>query len=127
MVNTGLLRRIRALIRLGGKKGDEKREGEVRAGERAVSRLSPGKIYLKALTLHSPEEVEKIKNEIKSGNILIIKIEPLIEKSAEDARRVINELSDFISSVGGDIARLGKERIILTPPNVKIWREKSSE
>ncbi|MEM1514691.1 MAG: cell division protein SepF [Candidatus Bathyarchaeia archaeon] len=122
MVNTGLLGWIRALIRLRGKK-----EVDIKAKEKTAFQLAPSKIYLKALTLHSPEEVEKIKYEIKSGNILIVKIEPLIEKSVEDARRVINELNEFILSIDGDIARLGKERIILTPSNVKVWKEKSSE
>ncbi len=88
--------------------------------------FATGKIYLKALALHSPEDVERIKDEIRSGNIVIIRIGPLVEKSAEDAKRVVNELSEFVASVGGDIARLGEERIILTPPNIQIWREKSS-
>lgn len=85
-----------------------------------------GRIYLKALALRSSEDVERIKDEIKSGNIVIVSIGPLVEKSAEDAKRVINELSDFVASMKGDIARLGEERIILTPPGIHIWREKGS-
>ncbi|MBS7605349.1 cell division protein SepF, partial [Candidatus Bathyarchaeota archaeon] len=85
------------------------------------------KMYLKALTLHSLEEIDDIKNEIKCGNILIVRIEPLVRKSVEDAKRAVNELSEFAASIGGDIARLGEERIILTPPSVQIWKEKFSE
>ncbi|MEM2939221.1 MAG: cell division protein SepF, partial [Candidatus Bathyarchaeia archaeon] len=70
-------------------------------------------------------DLEKIKSEVKSGNILIIKVEPLAEKSIEDVKRAISELSEFVESIGGDIARLGEERIVLTPPNVQIWKEKS--
>jgi hypothetical protein len=29
----------------------------------------------------------------------------------------------FAESIGGDIARLGEERIVICPANVKIWRE----
>lgn len=126
MVNLSLLKRVSAFIKLRWKKGLKRKSAEIKFGEAITPPSAPSKMYLKALTLNSPEEVEKIKDEIRSGNILIIKIEPLVEKSAEDAKRVINELNDFIVSVGGDIARLGKERIILTPSNVIIWREKSS-
>ncbi|MEM1674341.1 MAG: cell division protein SepF [Candidatus Bathyarchaeia archaeon] len=99
---------------------------EVKAEKVTIHPPSTNKIYLKALILHAPEEVERIKDEVRSGNIVIVRISPIVEKSVEDAKRVINELSEFISSVGGDIARLGDERIILTPLSVQIWREKTS-
>jgi SepF-like predicted cell division protein (DUF552 family) len=40
-------------------------------------------------------------------------------------KQVVIELSEFAESVGGDIARLGKERVIITPAFVRIWRGKS--
>ncbi len=109
------------------KEKEEEREKE--RGEAEESTTTPSatsKIYLKALSLHSLEDLEKIKSEVSSGNILIIKVVSLAEKSIEDVRRAVGELSEFVASVGGDIARLGEERIVLTPPTVRIWREKSS-
>ena len=38
---------------------------------------STSKIYLKAFPLRSLDDLEKIKNEVKSGNILIIRVGPL--------------------------------------------------
>jgi len=29
-----------------------------------------------------------------------------------------------VESIGGDIARLGEERVVVCPSNVRIWREK---
>jgi hypothetical protein len=29
-----------------------------------------------------------------------------------------------MKSIQGDIARLGEERIVVTPPTVKVWRER---
>lgn len=128
LANLGLLKKIWRVIKLRWKGKVEGEEKGIKVGERETPLPSPtSKIYLKALTLHSPEEMEKIKDEIRAGNILIVRIEPLVKKSVEDARRVINEMSEFIASMGGDIARLGEERIILTPPSVQIWREKSSD
>jgi len=83
----------------------------------------PGKVYLKALSLHSLEEIDAIKSEVKSGNILIIRVGPLAEKSIDNVRRAVSELSEFIELIGGDIARLGEERIVITPSSVKIWRK----
>lgn len=118
MVNSCLLKSFWGFIRAGRRRKAEKS---------AIHTPSAvGKIYLKALALHSPEDADRIKDEIRSGNIVIIRIGPLVEKSAEDAKRVVNELSEFVASVGGDIARLGEERIILTPPSIQIWREKGS-
>ena len=81
------------------------------------------KCYLKALPLREKEDVDILKSEIESGNILVIRVTSLAEKSIDDVKRAIEELSDFVHSFGGDIARLGEERIVVTPPWVKIWRE----
>lgn len=84
------------------------------------------KIYLKAMPLRKLSDLDKIKSEVKSGNILIIKISPLANKSVEDIKTAVNELCSFAESVEGDIARLGEERIVVTPSGVRIWREKAA-
>ena len=81
------------------------------------------KAYLKAKPLRSLEDVEVIKREVKSGNILIVKISPLARRSVEDVKLAVTELSNFVQEIGGDIARLGEERIVICPPFIKIWRE----
>jgi SepF-like predicted cell division protein (DUF552 family) len=68
--------------------------------------------------------LENVKNEVRSGNILILKVTPLMDKSIDDVKKAVDELCRFTESIGGDIARLGEERIVVCPPNVKIWREK---
>jgi len=80
-------------------------------------------IYLKALPLRNLSDIETIKKEVKSGNILIVKVTPLARKSVEDVKKAVNELCDFTEDVGGDIARLGEERVVICPSGVKIWRE----
>ena len=86
---------------------------------------SVGKTYLKAMPLRDLSDLEAIKSEINNGNILILRITPLASKSIEDVKRAVNELTQFAESVGGDIARLGEERVVLTPPKIRIWREKT--
>ncbi len=84
-----------------------------------------GKTYLKAMPLRDLTDLEDVKNEVKTGNILILRITPLADRSIEDVKRAVNELCEFAETVGGDIARLGEERVVICPPNVKIWREKT--
>ena len=90
------------------------------------SEAQPSKIYLKAMPLRKLADLDEIKSEIKSGNILIIKVSPLANKSVEDIKTAVNELCSFAEAVAGDIARLGEERIVVTPAGVRIWREKTS-
>jgi len=85
--------------------------------------VAPAKTYLKAMPLRDLSDVETIKNEVMDGNILILRITPLASKSIEDVKKAINDLYEFAESNGGDIARLGEERVVICPPNIRIWRE----
>ncbi|KYH41647.1 MAG: hypothetical protein AYL31_004030 [Candidatus Bathyarchaeota archaeon B26-1] len=87
----------------------------------------PDKVYLKAIPLKVLDDVDVIKREVKSGNILIVKVSPLAKKSIDDVKRAVSELCEFTELIGGDIARLGEERVVITPAFVKIWRERTSE
>ncbi|MEM2855892.1 MAG: cell division protein SepF [Candidatus Nitrosocaldaceae archaeon] len=79
-------------------------------------------IYVKAFSLKDSKDVDLIKDDINKGMILIIRITPLAQKNIDELRSVVDQLYDFISSIEGDIARLGEERIVVTPPSVKIWK-----
>ena len=83
------------------------------------------KIYLKAMPLREISDLEAIRNEVRNGNILILRITPLASKSIEDVKQAVGELYDFAEAIGGDIARLGEERVVICPPKVRIWREKA--
>jgi uncharacterized protein len=85
----------------------------------------PSKTYLKAMPLKDLADLENIKNEVHNGNIIILKITPLAQKSIEDVKSAVNDLFQFTDSMGGDIARLGEERVVICPKTVRIWREKT--
>ena len=55
-----------------------------------------------------------------------LKAMPLKELTdIDDVKTAINQLYEFTESVGGDIARLGEERVVICPKNIRIWREKT--
>lgn len=82
------------------------------------------KMYLKAMPLKDLADLEAIKTEVKNGNILILRIAPLANKSIEEVKQAVNQLYEFTESIQGDIARLGEERVVICPPSIRIWREK---
>jgi len=85
---------------------------------------APNKTYLKAMPLRELSDLDSIKTEVQNGNIIILRVTPLASKSIEDVKTAVNDLFQFADSTGGDIARLGEERIVITPKAVRIWREK---
>jgi SepF-like predicted cell division protein (DUF552 family) len=91
--------------------------------QEAVETLS--KTYLKAMPLKELTDIDDVKNEVKNGNIVILRVTPLANKSIDDVKTAINQLYEFTESVGGDIARLGEERVVICPKNIRIWREKT--
>jgi SepF-like predicted cell division protein (DUF552 family) len=83
------------------------------------------KTYLKAMPLKELTDLENIKNEVKNGNIIILRVTPLANKSIDEVKSAVNELYEFTGSIGGDIARLGEERVVICPKTIRIWREKT--
>lgn len=79
-------------------------------------------IYLKAVTLKNISEVSDIKKDAKKEMIIILRVTPLAHKDVEQLRKAIDDLYKYVQSSGGDIARLGEERVVITPPSVKIWK-----
>jgi len=90
-----------------------------------VAPEAASKTYLKAMPLKDLADLENVKNEVQNGNIIILKITPLAQKSIEDVKSAVNDLFQFAENIGGDIARLGEERVVICPKTVRIWREKT--
>lgn len=78
--------------------------------------------YLKAITIRDPSDVNAIKSDIKKGLILILRVTPLAQRDVGQLRGVVEELYTMARESGAEIARLGEERIIVAPANVKIWK-----
>ena len=80
--------------------------------------------YVRAMPLSQLKDLDSIERVLSDGNVLIVKITPIAKRSVEETKVAINQLTDFAKRQGGDIARLGEERVVLTPPGIRIWREK---
>ena len=78
--------------------------------------------YLKAVTIRDSSDIHTINEDIKKGMVLILRVTPLAQKDVKKLRKMVEELYVIARDSNSDIARLGEERIIVTPPNVKIWK-----
>jgi uncharacterized protein len=80
-----------------------------------------GFTYLKAITIRDSSDVHFIKEDIKKGMILILRVTPLAQKDVDQLRKVVEELYCIAKNTGAEIVRLGEERIIFAPANITIW------
>ena len=79
---------------------------------------------VKSLQLRSVDDVHSVEEELAKGKtVIILRVTPLAQKSVEELRIAVERLYASATAMGGDIARLGDERIVITPPSVRIWRE----
>jgi SepF-like predicted cell division protein (DUF552 family) len=102
------------------------KETVVPAPEQKQETIEPiSKTYLKAMPLKELSDIDNVKEEVRNGNIIILRVTPLANKSIDDVKNAVNSLYEFAESIGGDIARLGEERVVICPKNIRIWREKT--
>ena len=47
--------------------------------------------YLKAITIRDPSDIHTIKEDIKKGMILILRVTPLAQKDVEKLRKIVEE------------------------------------
>ena len=79
-------------------------------------------IYLKAMTVRDYSDIEMIKKDIKMGMILIVRVGPMAQRNLAELRKLVDELYAAARQEDADIARLGEERILVTPKGVQIWK-----
>ncbi len=83
------------------------------------------KLYIKTSELTGLYDVPELKKEIYAGNILILDISlarqdrVLVEKAIKDLK-----LASF--DVGGDIAGIGDDLVVIAPEGIRIERKKLS-
>jgi uncharacterized protein len=80
-------------------------------------------VTLKALVLEKSEDLGSIGKELSNNTILILKVGALAQKNKVDLNSSVERLYELATSMGGDIARLGEERMVITPPGVRIHRD----
>ncbi|MFV2041445.1 MAG: cell division protein SepF [Candidatus Hydrothermarchaeales archaeon] len=93
-------------------------ESEFGAGLNAPER------YVSVYKLRGFSDVDGCTTQLSDGNIVLLDIKPLADRSVTELKHAIDEIKDICLAMGSDIAGIGENHLILTPPNVKILRTK---
>lgn len=79
-------------------------------------------VYVKAATVRGPSDVRALRGDMREDMILIVRIAGRARVDAGLARDIVADVYAAAKEAGAGIARLGGERIIVTPSSVRIWR-----
>ena len=77
---------------------------------------------VRAVALKRVEDVFGVEEAVNGNTVVILKVSPLAQKNLAELEASIDRLYEYVTTIGGDIARLGDERVLITPPGVRIWR-----
>ena len=82
-------------------------------------------VIVKKYALKEFADVKPIIDALREGyHIALVNISPLRVEESIDLKRAINKLKKTAEAIGGDIAGLGEEYIIVTSPEARIARER---
>ena len=88
-------------------------------------RTTEAKYYIISYSLTDENDIDRVRRDLERNFIVVLRVTPLLEKDKEAVIKAVRRIYDYVTSIGGDIARLGEDRVVVTPPGVKIWRESS--
>ena len=83
------------------------------------------KLYIKTSELTGLYDVPELKKEIYAGNILILDIS-LARQDRVLVEKAIKDLKLAAFDVGGDIAGIGDDLVVIAPEGIRIERKKLS-
>jgi SepF-like predicted cell division protein (DUF552 family) len=93
-----------------------------KGSERAGTRKRGG-IEVKVAEIEGYESLRPLSNFVYEGNILILDFTAIANDDLA-LRRIITELKRLVEDVGGDLAGISKNLLLVTPKNVAIDRHK---
>ena len=82
--------------------------------------------YVKSINLYSAEDVTRVIDEAKEGNIILLNIGELSRRNILKLKEYLSKIKDEINAIDGDLARITPEKILVTPSKVKIIKRKSN-
>lgn len=84
----------------------------------------PADFYVKPIALESENDIRVIVEELKQKNIILLNITPMMRNQAK-LKSLINEIKGFAVKIGGDVARIDNEKLLITPAKVKIVKKRT--
>ena len=78
--------------------------------------------YVKPITLQMDSDIKLVEQELSSKNIVLLNISAYARNPTK-LKAAVAQLRHFVGTIGGDIARIDEDKIMLTPAKVKIVKK----
>jgi SepF-like predicted cell division protein (DUF552 family) len=82
-----------------------------------------GKIPIRVDKIEDFSDSDRIQKQVRSGNIVLVKIKALRNKDVSELKRAIDKLRKTCIAINGDIAGIDEDWVILTPSFAHVARE----
>ena len=78
---------------------------------------------LRVLSLNDFTDVEGVLDHLRDrSNVVILKVKPSLVSEKMELKRALKRIQRTTSAIGGDIAGIKEDIIVITPPSMKIAR-----
>jgi filamentous hemagglutinin family protein len=91
--------------------------------ETKTSETSSAKMHVAVGEIQRYEDIKAISDYVYGGNVLILDFSPVSDEEVI-LKRITNELKEMANDIGGDIAGIGNNLMIISPSGVKVDRRK---
>lgn len=82
-----------------------------------------GKQYVRVINLNDFSDVEGVLERLRDRNsVLILKVKPRLVQEKMELKRALKRIQRTCQAIGSDIAGINETVIVITPPNIEIWR-----
>ena len=82
-----------------------------------------GQLKIMIEKLEGYSNVDKILKKVRDGNIVFVRIKELKEANMDELKHAVSRIKNICTTFDGDIAGVGEEWLIVTPPVAKIVRQ----
>ncbi|MFA4819696.1 MAG: cell division protein SepF [Candidatus Aenigmatarchaeota archaeon] len=84
------------------------------------------RLLIEVERLDNYADSDRLQRKVREGSILLVKIRDLKAKDMEELKRAVEKLRKTCLAINGDIAGMGDDWLILTPPSAKVHREQEN-
>ncbi len=73
-------------------------------------------------TLRSFDEIEKVQSALREGKVVFLRIKEMRDADINELKRSVDRLKKTCNAMGGDIAGVDEDVLIITPNYAKVFR-----
>ena len=82
-----------------------------------------GRSFVRVVNLNDNTDVDVVLEYLRDRrNLVILKVKPRLIQDKMELKRALKRIQRTAAAIGGDIAGIKEDVILITPPDIEIWR-----